>query len=615
VALASLVIVAVYAWSGRFWVDLIDEGYFLDLSQRVLDGALPYRDFTTYYTPGIFYLFALVFKLFGTNILPVRFLMAILRGLCALLLYLLTRRVAPRPLAWLPFVIVAALDHWPVEPEPHPSWPSIVACLLTLELVAQHLESGRRRWLALAGVTAGLAYLFKQNIGAFTALGLAAYVVLRPLPHHGAARRSVQVLFAVATAVAVTLLMWSNMDALAAAALWLPILVTLGLLTFSALRGDQEAAAGCIAIDASLAAAGFGAVSLSWLVPLLAAIGPASTPLGLFVGSIDQAAIATRFAGFTAGIPPVFLASIWLSTILLVSRRCAPRRPLFLATGLSLAVLALPAWTGPRDRLTDDPQLLPLLTWLDESFGTFHLYLPSLATWAGIAGLAFGPRSKGGPYPWYVLFGALAALTMYPRADTLHAIVSSPVALIGATGALALLSHSLRGEAVWRRVGALAPLLLVTLTALVPQMMWRVAVIVPPDERLDYADLALPRAPVRLPRKMAEDIHGAVTFIQSGTSPGEPFFVYPVAPLFNFLADRPNPTRFDHFLPGTLSAADFDEVITELEHARPRYILWDHLGVVMWETDRANRPLSDYIWRCYDEVAAFRLYLVLERRC
>ena len=34
-----------YAWSGRFWIDVVDEGYFLDLSSRVLHGALPYRDF------------------------------------------------------------------------------------------------------------------------------------------------------------------------------------------------------------------------------------------------------------------------------------------------------------------------------------------------------------------------------------------------------------------------------------------------------------------------------------------------------------------------------------------------------------------------------------------
>src|SRR3982074_2157220 len=129
---------AFYAWSAHYWIDPLDEGYFLDLADRVLRGQLPYRDFATYYTPGIFYLFALVFKLFGISLLPIRFLMAGLHAVCALLLYGLTRRVAPWPFALLPFAVVAALDHWPIEPEPHPSWPAIVLCLLTMEMGRRH---------------------------------------------------------------------------------------------------------------------------------------------------------------------------------------------------------------------------------------------------------------------------------------------------------------------------------------------------------------------------------------------------------------------------------------------------------------------------------------------
>jgi hypothetical protein len=130
-----------------------------------------------------------------------------------------------------------------------------------------------------------------------------------------------------------------------------------------------------------------------------------------------------------------------------------------------------------------------------------------------------------------------------------------------------------------------------------------------------YVDLDLERAPVRVPEHIATSIQGAVQFIQAGTPPGAPFFAYPVDPLFNFLADRPNPTRFNHFIAGALTPADLDEVIRDLEHARPRYVLWDHGGVVYFKTDLTNRPLSDYIWSCYGEVANFTPYLILERHC
>src|SRR5882762_9487642 len=165
-ALLGVVVLAAYVWSAHVWIDVVDEGYFLDLADRVRLGAVPYRDFSTYYTPGIFYLFALTMKVFGTSVLPIRYLMAVLRAGAMVLMFGLTRRVAPWPWPLVPGVVLLALDHWPIEPEPHPSWPAIVACLITLELVAQHQGDARLRWLGLAGAMAGLSFLFKQNVGA-----------------------------------------------------------------------------------------------------------------------------------------------------------------------------------------------------------------------------------------------------------------------------------------------------------------------------------------------------------------------------------------------------------------------------------------------------------------
>src|SRR4030081_1921881 len=98
-ALLGLGVLAVYVWSAHFWIDVVDEGYFFAPAERVRTGAVPYRDFSTYYTPGIFYLFAAVLKVFGVSVLPVRYLMAGLRAATAVLMFGLTRRGAPPPSA------------------------------------------------------------------------------------------------------------------------------------------------------------------------------------------------------------------------------------------------------------------------------------------------------------------------------------------------------------------------------------------------------------------------------------------------------------------------------------------------------------------------------------
>lgn len=603
-------IVAVYAWSGHFWVDLVDEGYFLDLSQRVLNGALPYRDFSTYYTPGIFYLFAAAFKIFGTNLLVIRYLMAIMRGLCALLLYVLSRRVAPWPLAWLPFILIFLFDAWPIETEPHPSWPSVLACLLTMECVVRHMRTRQLYWLALAGAAAAVAYFFKQNIGAFTAIGLGGYVLLRPRGQASAWLRASQVAFVVATAALVTIVMREGLDPLSFGGLWLPVMVILGVLLYRAVH-DAPEVDGSVLLDTLVSGGSFGLVTAAWLIPLLVALGPGQTPLGLFVGEVNQASIATAFANFTPGIPPLLVAAIWIAAAG-VMRRQSRWQVLGIALALTAVALALPIWQGPRDVLTDDPLFQPVVGWLDVNFGTLSLYLPSMAVWGSIAAvLAFGAR--GTPLPYFVLFGGLTSLTMYPRADMLHSIVSSPAALVAGAGSLALVY---RGFVGWRRTILMATLVLLPIVAVAPWLAWRVATVVSPEDtgkRLDYEALGIGSAPVLIPRLAAEDTRDVVAYLDAGTPPGAPIFVYPVAPLFNFLADRPNPTPFDHFLPGTLTSSDFDEVIADLQAARPRYVMWDDNGVQMWVTDPANRPLSDYIWSCYHEVAAFHPYLVLER--
>src|SRR5690349_8050457 len=49
-----------------------DEGILLQGAVRILQGQVPYRDFFSFYTPGGYYLYAALFKVFGTSIVVAR---------------------------------------------------------------------------------------------------------------------------------------------------------------------------------------------------------------------------------------------------------------------------------------------------------------------------------------------------------------------------------------------------------------------------------------------------------------------------------------------------------------------------------------------------------------
>jgi hypothetical protein len=623
--------VGAYACLARFGVDLADEGYFMDLGTRVMNGQLPYRDFDTYYTPAIFYVYSVVFNLFGATVLSARWLMIATRIACGVLLYVLARRVAPYPFAVLAPLVMVLGD---LSVQSHPAWPALLGTLLMLELLARYdtadadPEPGRDKrfrlavFLGLAGASAALAFAFKQNVGAFAVLGGLGYVLLRPRPRAGLLVLLVGVPYSVSLALVVRLFLASSLNDLFSVTIWLPIVATLLLLlVWSAgaawrfdLRHPFEGVRD-VARDTAWFGVGFVLVTVAWLGPLVTALGVSATPLGLFLGDVNSGALY-----FVLPTPPQsmhYLAFIALALPLLVAALFRPPMRRLVAPA-AVTILAIPfASLLAITELTLPVGGLRGPEWLMREFRDLHFYLPALAAW--FAWLLLAARWSGGARPplvaWYLLVGTLAQLAIFPRADSVHALYAGTLLLPVGAWALAGAHHRLAARISQPgQLMVFGALMLVPVVAIAPLVYSRVTGLARPDPDVptNYVEFELERAPVLVHQPLAEDLRDAIRFVQAGTPPGHPLFAYPVDPMANVLADRPNPTRFDHLMPGALTPRDMREVIASLERARPRYILWDQLFVGYWNVNQSNRPLNDFIWQCYWHVASFRRFLVLE---
>src|SRR5579863_4527153 len=73
-----------------------DEGIILQGAERILHGEVLYRDFFSYFTPGSYYLIAVLFKLFGSSIIVARNALVFLGSILSVLTYLLARRAVSR---------------------------------------------------------------------------------------------------------------------------------------------------------------------------------------------------------------------------------------------------------------------------------------------------------------------------------------------------------------------------------------------------------------------------------------------------------------------------------------------------------------------------------------
>ena len=168
----------------RYWLwyfdratNLLDEGSTAAQALRIVNGELIYRDFFTVVTPGSYYTIAWLFDIFGEQLIVLRWA-ALVTGLAILIVTILVaRRIMPWPFAAAAGLMTTVWGWFLVTP----NYYSLEAALFALIALALFLASREHqdldtrkgaRLLIAAGVMTGLAALVKQNIGAYTAIGL-----------------------------------------------------------------------------------------------------------------------------------------------------------------------------------------------------------------------------------------------------------------------------------------------------------------------------------------------------------------------------------------------------------------------------------------------------------
>lgn len=164
-----------------------DEGIILQGADRILRGQVPYRDFFSFFTPGSYYLLALLFKIFGSSILVARNALVCLGSILSVITYLLARRVSSR---WVALVTaaLATLTCLPLRFLVLHNWVSTLWACLALYSAVRFVEASAagepsfmrrhrgspKRWAWALGSLVAITVLFDQSKGAGLALGLAA---------------------------------------------------------------------------------------------------------------------------------------------------------------------------------------------------------------------------------------------------------------------------------------------------------------------------------------------------------------------------------------------------------------------------------------------------------
>lgn len=160
----------------RGWVPS-DEGTLAESADRVLRGELPHRDYQEGYTGGLSYLNAAAFRLFGTNLASMRYMMFLFfLAWVPAVYYVASRFVSPfaagavalLAVAWGPPNYAAAM----------PSWYNLFFATFGLAALLRHIEVQSDRWLLVAGFCGGISFLLKQ-LGLYFVAGALLFLLFR----------------------------------------------------------------------------------------------------------------------------------------------------------------------------------------------------------------------------------------------------------------------------------------------------------------------------------------------------------------------------------------------------------------------------------------------------
>lgn len=163
-------------------INLSDEGYMLLQSLDLLHGSVLYRDMDSFVAPGMWFLLAGTFKIFGVSVFVSRMLMLALYVGLGLTAFRIVTPLAGRTYGLITVASLLLFSVWAF-----PTWTfafyspvAILLCLLGLERLLSWKRTERDRDLVLTGLLLGLAICFKQNYGVFATLGAAlGYLSMR----------------------------------------------------------------------------------------------------------------------------------------------------------------------------------------------------------------------------------------------------------------------------------------------------------------------------------------------------------------------------------------------------------------------------------------------------
>src|SRR5262245_31969029 len=145
----------------RNWIPH-DEGILSQAAERILQGQVPHRDFNEPYTGGLAYLDAAAFRMFGTNLMSLRYVLFLFFLAWVPAVYAIANQLSS---PWSAGAVTLLAVAWSVPnySAAMPSWYCLFFITFGTLAILRYLRDPKAFWLMLAGAFGAFSFLMKSH--------------------------------------------------------------------------------------------------------------------------------------------------------------------------------------------------------------------------------------------------------------------------------------------------------------------------------------------------------------------------------------------------------------------------------------------------------------------
>jgi len=141
----------------KYGFNIADEGVPLSGALRIMHGEVPLKDFQGY-MPGVYYFYYAILKVFGMDILTVRYVISFFTAIMIIMFYLASRKIMSTPFSLFGTFAILMV--------PGPYYVRFLSFFIIINIVVFYTYINTKpRSVFYMGIVGGVTFLFRQDLG------------------------------------------------------------------------------------------------------------------------------------------------------------------------------------------------------------------------------------------------------------------------------------------------------------------------------------------------------------------------------------------------------------------------------------------------------------------